>query len=130
MTKKKAAPRKVKGVVLEEEAQPALRLGVINQTPADLYSTHPCMIGYAYMRLEVSGAARSCCIAKHSIGSLEDRTWREIWRSEAYAAFRAKMLRIPEEKFHLKDPEYLFCQQCSHVYTNLMYIKARSSNDP
>jgi Iron-sulfur cluster-binding domain len=113
----------------EKNASPAVRLGVINQTPTDLYSESPCLIGYAYMRIELSGDARSCCIAKHPIGSLNEKSWREIWRSEAYGAFRAKMLKIQEEKFHLEDPEYAFCQQCSHVYTNLMFIKARNTNE-
>jgi hypothetical protein len=125
---KRKEPPSLKKLVAKNPAQiegPAYEIGVMNATPAQLYSQHPCMIAFTYMRLEVTGEVRACCIAKHAIGDLHQGNWRQIWRSEAYSAFRAKMLRIHKERFHLKDPEYLFCQQCSHMTLNLLMIEAR-----
>jgi Iron-sulfur cluster-binding domain len=100
-------------------------LGKMNVGPADFYSRYPCYVGYAFLRIEVTGHARACCIAKHSIGKLEQSGgWRAVWRSTAYEAFRAKMLRISKEKFHLTDPEYFYCQQCSNFFTNRRLNKA------
>jgi hypothetical protein len=102
----------------------------MNAGPADFYARNPCYIGYAFLRIEVSGEARVCCIAKHTIGMLEkEGGWRAVWRSAAYEAFRAKMLRIHHEKFHLKDPEYYFCQQCSNLYTNWRFNRAASGEE-
>jgi len=96
------------------------KLGVMNaDVPSDVYSKIPCTIGYWYIRFQVDGSIRACCIAKHPIGDLGAASWRKIWSSGAYQAFRAKMSRIHIERFHLSDPEYFFCQQCSHLPMNM-----------
>lgn len=110
---------------LNEEKDTVVELGVMNASPAQFYSNNPCMIAYAYMRFEVTGEVRACCIAKHPIGDLKQKNWREIWRSEAYSAFRKKMMRIHKDRFHLRDPEYFFCQQCSNINTNVYVLQAR-----
>ena len=93
------------------------KLGVMNDTP-ELYNNIPCTVGFAYIRFEVDGNVRPCCIAKHPIGNLAQEDWRKTWRSAAYQSFRSKMGRIHIDKFHLSEPEFLFCQQCSHVLLN------------
>ncbi len=99
-------------------------LGVMNGT-SEVYKNIPCTVGFAYIRFEVDGNVRPCCIAKHPIGSLSEQTdWRNIWRSAAYQSFRAKMSRIHIDKFHLTEPEFLFCQQCSHLLMNTQNAKA------
>ncbi len=96
-----------------------VRIGVANgDVPANLYSEIPCTIGYSYIRFEVSGNIVPCCIAKHRIGDIKKNDWREVWHSGAYESFRRKMSRIHLERFHLVDPEWTFCQQCSHVPLN------------
>jgi hypothetical protein len=96
-------------------------IGVMNAgSPAKLYSTIPCTIGYSYIRFEVNGSVRACCVAKYTIGDLGKNNWRDIWRSTAYYLFRAKMMRINKDRFHLSDPEYMFCQQCSHIPPNVV----------
>jgi radical SAM protein with 4Fe4S-binding SPASM domain len=101
-------------VALEE-----IRIGIANgDVPADLYSEIPCTVGYSYIRFEVSGNIVPCCIAKHRVGDVKKSDWREIWHSGAYDAFRRKMTRIHRDRFHLVDPEWTFCQQCSHVTLN------------
>ncbi|MGZ3688021.1 MAG: SPASM domain-containing protein [Bdellovibrionota bacterium] len=87
--------------------------------PSTLYSRIPCTVGYSYIRFEVDGTVRPCCVARHPIGSLAGSSWRQIWRSAAYQAFRTKMARIHLERFHLTDPEFVFCQQCSHMGQNI-----------
>ena len=109
----------------QSKREPDQTLGKMNVGPTDFYSKHPCYIGFAFVRVEVSGEVRACCIAKHTIGQLEkDGGWRAVWRSAAYEAFRAKMLRIHTEKFHLHDPEFSFCQQCSNLFSNWRFNSA------
>lgn len=86
--------------------------------PTDYYSSSPCLVGYSYLRFEVSGSIVPCCIAKHSIGHAYQQDWRDVWHSGAYENFRKKMARIHLEKFHKVDPEWTFCQQCSHMDLN------------
>lgn len=107
-------------IEVEKQNSPeTVELGIMNAgSPAELYSKIPCTVGYSYIRFEVGGSIRACCIAKHSIGDLSENSWREVWRSTAYHTFRSKMMRIHKERFHLEDPEYFFCQQCSHSCQN------------
>ena len=87
--------------------------------PSDLYQKISCRIAYNYMRFQVNGEVRACCIAKYPIGEVRTQTWRKVWRSTAYAAFREKMKKIAIQQFHLTDPEFQFCQTCSHIPINL-----------
>lgn len=96
-----------------------VKLGVANgDVPTDLYSQIPCTVGYSYIRFEVSGNIVPCCIAKHSIGDINKQDWRDVWHSAAFDSFRRKMSRIHIDRFHMTDPEWTFCQQCSHVPLN------------
>lgn len=96
-----------------------ISLGITNgNIPTDYYSSEPCLIGYSYIRFQVDGDIRPCCISKYEIGSHCDYDWREIWHSGAYENFRKKMKRISTDKFHLYDPDWSFCQQCSHLTHN------------
>lgn len=107
-------PKDDNGVVLSE-----VKVDVINgNVPTDYYSANPCLIGYSYLRFEVSGEIAPCCIAKHTIGSAYKQDWREVWHSGAYENFRKKMARIHVDRFHQSDPEWTFCQQCSHLSLN------------
>jgi wyosine [tRNA(Phe)-imidazoG37] synthetase (radical SAM superfamily) len=85
---------------------------------ADLYSRIPCRIGYRYVRFEVDGAIRPCCIAKYPLGNTKSASFSEIWHGSSYMAFREKMQLISKQKFHLKDREWFFCQQCTHQQIN------------
>lgn len=96
-----------------------LNLEVANAgIPTDFYSHSPCLVGYSYLRFEVSGDIAPCCIAKHTIGSAYDQDWRDVWHSGAQENFRRKMSKIHVDRFHLTDPEWTFCQQCSHLDLN------------
>ena len=97
-----------------------LNLGVMNgDVPSEYYSNNPCRIGYNYIRFCVNGDVLPCCIAKHEIANVQDTDWLDIWHSSAYEHFRNKMKHIHEDKFFLEDPEWTFCQQCSHLPINM-----------
>lgn len=83
-----------------------------------LYQGMACRVGYEYARFEVNGDVKGCCSAKNPAGSLNKSAFGEIWTSKSYGLFREKMSRIHIEKFHLKDPEWAFCQQCPHQGMN------------
>lgn len=96
-----------------------LDVGVMNGEIAnDYYQQNPCTIGYSYARFEVTGAVRGCCIAKYPLGDATQERWQKIWNSRRYEAFREKMKTIHQNHFHLKDPDWGFCQQCSHRQSN------------
>lgn len=96
-----------------------LKIGVMDGGASlDFYQQNPCTAPYHYTRLEVSGEVRGCCIQKHHLGTTDKKTWSEIWHGQTFEAFRAKMKTIHETHFHLKDPEWGFCQQCSHRHLN------------
>lgn len=100
-------------------------MGVANgDIPSDLFSQIPCTIGYSYIRFEVDGNIRPCCIAKYEIGNLKEGDWRDAWHSGAWMSFRQKLATIHIEKFHRNDPEWSFCQQCSHIPINEENAKA------
>jgi hypothetical protein len=86
--------------------------------PSQLYQEIPCLIGYSYLRLMVDGNLLPCCVARHEIGDVNVMDWRQIWHSGAFENFRKKTSRIHIDKFHLTDPEWTFCQQCSHIPIN------------
>ena len=103
----------------QEVALQEIKVDVQNgDIPTDFYSNNPCLVGYSYIRFEVSGSMAPCCIAKHTIGSAYEQDWRDVWHSGAYENFRKKMARIHLDKFHKVDPEWTFCQQCSHLDLN------------
>lgn len=110
----KLASKKDYKVMIAELSVDIANAGV----PAKYYSENPCLVGYSYIRFEVSGKIAPCCIAKHTIGNASKQDWRDVWHSGAYENFRRKMARIHIDRFHLKDPEWTFCQQCSHMDLN------------
>jgi radical SAM protein with 4Fe4S-binding SPASM domain len=106
-----------------------VNLGVLNgSVPKDFYSQNPCTVGYSYIRFEVDGSIRPCCISKYEIGKLSDGDWRVTWHSTAWMSFRKKLAKIHIEKFHLNDADWLFCQQCSHLPINQKNITLLSRN--
>lgn len=93
-------------------------------TAANYYDHHACNIGMEYMRIDANSDIIGCCISKYSMGTLKNKTLKEAWFSDNYSAFREKMSNIHIEKFHRKDPEWLFCQQCPHLTINMKYQQA------
>lgn len=104
---------------MSKKEQEDLKIGIMNgEVAADFYQKNPCTVGYSYMRLEVSGAIKGCCVAKYALGDATKQNWQNIWNSREFESFREKMKTINQTHFHLKDPEWGFCQQCSHRFIN------------
>ncbi|MBC7713615.1 MAG: SPASM domain-containing protein [Rhizobacter sp.] len=100
-----------------EEA--SFKTGVINgNLPGDLYQRIPCTIAFTYVRFEVDGNVKACCISPFNMGNINETSFDEVWHSASYYSWRAKFLHIHKRKFHLKDSEFGFCQICSHVNNN------------
>lgn len=97
-----------------------LDIGVMNgDVASDFYKEAPCTIGYSYARFEVTGDVKGCCISKYALGNVAQEGWQQIWNNRRYEAFREKMKTIQDSHFHLKDPDWGFCQQCSHRVENI-----------
>jgi MoaA/NifB/PqqE/SkfB family radical SAM enzyme len=88
------------------------------EVPANFYKNNVCMIGYSYVRYLIDGSIRPCCIYEKSMGNTNHQSWEDIWHSDEYENFRHKMLTIHRDHFHLFDPQWTFCQQCSHMALN------------
>ena len=100
----------------------AKSLGVLNAGfPAELYKKTPCKIGYKYIRLQVDGTVLPCCVSNMPLGSIHAKSFQDIWFSDSYNTFRAKTAVIHEEHFHITDPNWAFCQQCSHTGINIKF---------
>lgn len=96
---------------------------------SDLYSKIPCRIGYTYSRIEVSGIVKPCCVSRHSVGDLNNNSFEKIWNGASMLTFRNKLGRIRQEKFHQKDPQWAFCQHCSHTTANKMFFELETQVD-
>ena len=116
---------------IDYEVLPAeVDLGITNgNIPTDFYSINPCTIGYSYLRFEVNGNIKPCCVAKYNVGNINESDWREVWHSNAMTMFRKKTAKIHLEKFHKYHPDWLFCQQCSHLDINRENLKHLVSDE-
>lgn len=93
--------------------------GVMNgDVSARFLDRLPCKIGYQYLRIETRGKVLPCCIANYPVAKLEGQSLAEIWFSHALNTFRQKMEKTPTERFHRKEKEWAFCQQCIHLHIN------------
>jgi radical SAM protein with 4Fe4S-binding SPASM domain len=105
-------------------------LGVANAgIPADIYRKIPCTIGFTYMRIEVDGTIKPCCVSRFNMENINEKSWQEVWHSHAYYTWREKLLRIHKEKFHLTNPQWSFCQQCSHINRNVEFAEKMTSKE-
>lgn len=103
----------------KKDSQALVQVGVLNgDVNTDFYLKAPCTIGYSYVRFEVTGAVKGCCISKYPLGDVKNEDWQKVWNGGCYEAFRSRMKTIHETGFHLKDPDWGFCQQCSHREQN------------
>jgi radical SAM protein with 4Fe4S-binding SPASM domain len=94
--------------------------GILNaQAPGDIYKKIPCSISYTYIRFEVDGTVKPCCVVPFRFGNINDSKLDVIWHSSEYYSWREKFLKIHKDQFHFKDTEFGFCQICPHVPINL-----------
>lgn len=84
----------------------------------DPYLEMPCLIGYAYLRIQVDGSVAPCCSAPFKMGNINKETLDQIWQSDAYYEWREKLKSIHLSHFHLSDPTFSFCKMCPHLNPN------------
>lgn len=84
----------------------------------------PCLIGFAYLRIQTDGNAMACCSSPFSMGNIKENSLDEIWHSHAYYSWRDKFFKIHKTKFHLTDLEFSFCKICPHLIPNFPLNRA------
>lgn len=105
--------------VTASETKNRSSLGILNaDTPARYYDQHPCQIGYEYLRILASGAALPCCPSVYPLADSKDRSILEIWRSGSMQQFREAGAQMHVKRPHRHEPEWMFCQYCSHEQIN------------
>jgi radical SAM protein with 4Fe4S-binding SPASM domain len=78
----------------------------------------PCLIGYAYLRIQTDGSVMACCSSPFPMGKLNEKSLEDIWHSNAYYLWREKFKNIQNSHFHLKELEFSFCKICPHLNPN------------
>jgi radical SAM protein with 4Fe4S-binding SPASM domain len=76
----------------------------------------PCTIGYTYARVQATGHVIPCCkAATFPIGNILEKSFEEIWTSEAYEEFRHKAASLPKSDPYF-DPMgcYKVCDNLGH----------------
>jgi len=86
--------------------------------PLKLYDKVPCNIGREYIRFGVNGEVWPCCISKYPISHNGSNGILTNWHSSKLAHFRKVTENLPNSKLHRTDPDWAFCQQCSHTEIN------------
>lgn len=94
-----------------------------------IYSQIPCYIGWIYSRILCDGSVVPCCGCwSYRIGNLSNRSFKEIWRSEEYWAFRKKSIEITKDASIAKE---CACYSCVHsgmnmgIYRRLHFLKKK-----
>ncbi|MBF0171548.1 MAG: radical SAM protein, partial [Nitrospinae bacterium] len=77
-----------------------------DEADPDYYRRHPCLVGWTYALIMEDGSVRPCCYCGASLGNINDRSFREIWEGEEYAAFRKLSFNLPTAG---KAPERCVC---------------------
>ena len=65
-----------------------------------LVDSIPCYVGYSYARIMANGNVIPCCkAAKHPLGNINEKSFKEIWFADKYEEFRVMAKNV--KKKHL-----------------------------
>jgi len=64
----------------------------------DVYARVPCYVGHEFCLIFADGQVRFCCGCDLTIDNLNRRSFREIWRGDAYARIRRQALGLPRTR--------------------------------
>jgi MoaA/NifB/PqqE/SkfB family radical SAM enzyme len=82
----------------------------------------PCSVGYTYARVQATGHVIPCCkAAEMPLGNILERSFEEVWFSDAYDEFRRNAIALPKS-----DP-YFEPMECYKVCDNLGHNMATES---
>jgi len=65
---------------------------------ADYYRSHRCYVGWTYAMILEDGGVHPCCYCEASIGNINDNSFEQIWRGEAYNDFRRAAITLPQRE--------------------------------
>jgi len=83
----------------------------------DAYRQIRCYAGHVFSRILADGQVRFCCGCDWTAGNLNERPFRRIWRSGAYARMRRLALGLPSSA---NAPAYCSCfTACPHHAHNI-----------
>jgi len=75
----------------------------------------PCYVAWTHPRIRVDGTVQPCGPCTCAVGSLRERSLREIWNGPGYRSFRKKVLSRSASGF---IDENCDCSYCCHVTDN------------
>ncbi len=82
-----------------------------------VYERIPCYIGHEYALILADGSAVFCCQCSRPLGNLNEDSFEQIWKSEAYREARRQARALPETGRALPGCECF--EACSHVVVNV-----------
>ncbi len=92
-----------------------------------IYTQLPCYIGWLYSRILCDGSVVPCCGCwSYRIDNLHNYSFKEIWHSKKYSAFRKKSIGIAKDASITKE---CACHSCAHsgmnmgIYRRLHFLK-------
>lgn len=119
--------REARGM-MEEAHELAVELGLRTNAPdllmlqrpgvcREVYKEVPCYVGHNFSLVFADGRVRFCCGCDVTLGNLNERSFREIWRGRAYAEIRRQALRLPRSG---EEPAGCACfRACPHWRDNV-----------
>ena len=102
-------------VILNSQTQ-EIGYGGGEEKRARAYTQVPCTIGWYFTMILADGTVNPCCECTMKVGDLKTQSFREIWRSEAYRAFRRTSVGFPQGT---SIPQGCRCTMCGFIPHNL-----------
>lgn len=59
------------------------------------YAEMACFIGHFFSAVHVDGSVHGCCACRNDLGSVEETSFAEVWRSPSYRTFRRACRELP-----------------------------------
>ena len=82
-----------------------------------VYERMPCHIGHEYALVLADGSVMFCCQCTRALGNLNEDSFEQIWKSEAYQEARRQARALPVTRRPVPDCECF--EACSHVVVNV-----------
>jgi len=98
---------------------PGLRAGVTPESFYDDRTRVPCIEGYVASYIDADGSVFSCCLRSSSIvnqhmGDVTRTPFAEIWRGEAYRAFRRESFLLDPRRAAIDENSCAHCPKAKH----------------
>lgn len=84
--------------------------------PMEIYDKIPCYVGWLFSLITADGTVLPCCHCFALMGNVKSQSFKQIWRSEAFSAFRADSIGLPERKAIVPNCR---CDLCAYTKLNI-----------